>query len=240
MSKHPLQNPKNRKVYYRNFIKKSDRKESVFRKKVRGYFKGQLKRVIKQLRNKKDFIDDIFDDVTENNIAINLFIPVLEKMLIDSGQDARDLLEEGKDFVYTTDMRRWLDEKVDIFTKEINDVTFDKLKQEFQNSLELNEDRKTLEKRIMNVYDGYDEKRSKRIARTEVQGVTQKGTFEGYKQTNIDIKIWVATSDSRTRDSHAALNGEEKPLRAPFSNGLMHPGDPSGSAAEIINCRCTI
>jgi len=26
----------------------------------------------------------------------------------------------------------------------------------------------------------------------------------------------------------------------PFTNGLMYPLDPSGSAAEVINCRCVL
>jgi SPP1 gp7 family putative phage head morphogenesis protein len=53
-------------------------------------------------------------------------------------------------------------------------------------------------------------------------------------------KEWVATLDDRTRNSHQKLDGETRPLDQPFSNGLMHPGDPSGTAAEVINCRCTM
>lgn len=53
------------------------------------------------------------------------------------------------------------------------------------------------------------------------------------------VKQWDAVLDGRTRDSHRRVDGEIRELDEKFSNGLMFPGDPSGSAAEVINCRCT-
>ena len=64
--------------------------------------------------------------------------------------------------------------------------------------------------------------------------------MEGYKQAGLTTKIWVAVQDGETRDSHAITDGEEKPINMAFSNGLMFPGDPNGSAEEVINCRCVI
>ena len=52
------------------------------------------------------------------------------------------------------------------------------------------------------------------------------------------VKQWDATLDGLTRESHVAVDGEIRELDEPFSNGLMFPGDPSGGAAEVINCRC--
>lgn len=43
----------------------------------------------------------------------------------------------------------------------------------------------------------------------------------------------------RTRESHRRVDGEIRELDEKFSNGLMFPGDPNGSAAEVVNCRCT-
>lgn len=78
------------------------------------------------------------------------------------------------------------------------------------------------------------------IARTEVHNATQYGTLEGYKQAGLTTKIWVSVMDEATRESHASIDGEERPMNTPFSNGLMLPGDPNGPAEETINCRCTI
>lgn len=54
------------------------------------------------------------------------------------------------------------------------------------------------------------------------------------------LASWVATLDDKTRESHQKVDGEWQELDKPFSNGLMYPGDPRGSAAEVVNCRCTL
>ncbi len=84
-----------------------------------------------------------------------------------------------------------------------------------------------------------------RIARTETTNVMSQSRMDAFKKSEEKglrvVKIWEAHIDSRTRDSHASLNGEERPLDEPFSNGLMRPGDQSaGKPSETINCRCTM
>lgn len=84
---------------------------------------------------------------------------------------------------------------------------------------------------------------AKRIARTEghrIQQTSSRDAQYAAKKKGCDVvKQWDASLDSRTRDSHARVDGEIRELDEKFSNGLMFPGDPSGSAAEVINCRCT-
>jgi len=83
-----------------------------------------------------------------------------------------------------------------------------------------------------------------RIARTETTRNMNRGrldTFEEAQKLGIKLqKVWLAASDSRTRDSHSSLNGETRDMDEEFSNSLMYPGDPSGPAEEVINCRCTL
>lgn len=85
--------------------------------------------------------------------------------------------------------------------------------------------------------------RAKTIARTEGHRIQQTSTCDAQyaaKKRGADIvKQWNATLDGRTRDSHRMVDGEIRELDEEFSNGLMFPGDPSGSAAEVVNCRCT-
>jgi len=83
-----------------------------------------------------------------------------------------------------------------------------------------------------------------RIARTEMHTASTIGADEAARSTGLEmIKEWASTEDSRTRPSHAEADGDEVPLDEPFVVGdarLMVPGDPSGPAEEIINCRCAI
>ena len=89
---------------------------------------------------------------------------------------------------------------------------------------------------------GYN--RAVRIARTEghrIQCTSTMDVMEQAKARGADVlKQWDATLDAKTRESHVALDGEIREVDKPFSNGLMFPGDPHGSAAEVVNCRCAL
>lgn len=83
-----------------------------------------------------------------------------------------------------------------------------------------------------------------RIARTEGHRVQVQSTMDACykaKDNGADVvKQWDATLDRRTRKSHQKVDGEIRELDEPFSNGLMFPSDPSGGAAEVVNCRCAL
>lgn len=85
--------------------------------------------------------------------------------------------------------------------------------------------------------------RAKTIARTEGHRIQQMSTVDAQQAAKAKgadvVKQWDATLDGRTRDSHRRVDGEIRELDEKFSNGLMFPGDPSGGAAEVVNCRCT-
>ena len=89
---------------------------------------------------------------------------------------------------------------------------------------------------------GYN--RAIRIARTEghrIQCTSAMDAMHTAKQRGCNVvKQWDSTLDARTRDSHAKVDGEIREVDKPFSNGLMFPGDPNGSAAEVVNCRCAL
>lgn len=90
--------------------------------------------------------------------------------------------------------------------------------------------------------------RGENVGRTESMASLNGAQFEAYRQAvakgtvrpNAVRKVWIATRDLRTRDTHRALNGDSVGLHEPFANGLMYPGDPAGPAREVINCRCTL
>ncbi len=86
--------------------------------------------------------------------------------------------------------------------------------------------------------------RAVRIARTEGHRIQcQAGMDACYKAKDKGadvLKQWDSTLDSRTRESHTIVDGELRELDEKFSNGLMFPGDPSGGAAEVVNCRCAL
>jgi hypothetical protein len=91
--------------------------------------------------------------------------------------------------------------------------------------------------------------RAETIARTEAMTslheaqaqATEQAIANGVNRTDVRY-TWRATHDNRTRDSHAAMDGDTVAEGERFVTGagntLEYPGDPSGPPEEVINCRC--
>lgn len=90
--------------------------------------------------------------------------------------------------------------------------------------------------------------RARLITRTELN----KGAFFGRKLAMDDSdweteKEWIAANDHRTRHSHRAVDGDVIDSDGKFEvstpkggiDYMVGPGDPTASAANLCNCRCT-
>jgi len=95
--------------------------------------------------------------------------------------------------------------------------------------------------------------RGETIARTETLKALNAGRQEALDQLienpNNDVqaqdvvRAWDSTGDARTRETHAAADGQVAAQGVPFTVGgysMMYPGDSSMGAppGETINCRC--
>ncbi len=92
--------------------------------------------------------------------------------------------------------------------------------------------------------------RAETIARTETitslhaaqeQAMNQAIQSGAIGATQVSF-VWRTAHDSRVRDSHQVMDGQVRPRGQDFITGsgahLRYPGDPTGPAAETINCRC--
>jgi len=84
-----------------------------------------------------------------------------------------------------------------------------------------------------------------RIARTETTFASAYAAMRAASQSNFEMtKEWIAAKDDRTRKDHRLENGQIVDFNDPFimndGSQLQYPGDPKGTAAQVINCRCTI
>jgi uncharacterized protein with gpF-like domain len=96
-------------------------------------------------------------------------------------------------------------------------------------------------KALSSTFDDLTSWRAETIARTEMVGSFNGASRQAAEDSNVVLaREWLATGGTRTRESHAFLDGQRTiGMSDPYANGLMYPGDPSGSGAETINCRCT-
>jgi len=90
----------------------------------------------------------------------------------------------------------------------------------------------------------FNKERADRIARTEVHMASNFATQEAVKSTRLRLeKEWVSMADERTRVAHRGANGQRVEMNADFTVGgerMAYPGDPRGSAGNVINCRCVL
>lgn len=89
------------------------------------------------------------------------------------------------------------------------------------------------------------DQRAMTIARTELGTAMNHGHDVGARRASEEYgleleKGWASAGDDRVRASHAELHGVFVSMDEPFANGLMYPGDPSGPAEEVVNCRCVL
>ena len=81
-------------------------------------------------------------------------------------------------------------------------------------------------------------------ARTEVLPRYHEGQVEGMRQSGvIEKKEWLSAFADDSRDEHMAADGQVVGIDESFVVGgesLAYPGDPGGSATNIINCLCDV
>jgi len=91
------------------------------------------------------------------------------------------------------------------------------------------------------VYKILEEKylgRSLTVARTISGTALNTGRYGAFQASGVTHHKWVTSRDLHVRPSHAAQHGVIREIGRTFPNGLLHPHDPTGSAGEVINCRC--
>jgi hypothetical protein len=239
---HPLRDKAFRHKYAEARFKKLDRMQTDILRRVKNFFRDQQNRILIQLpfdkRKRVKAFDGFFDVALELKITEDFILPIIKEVLEDSAKDIADMFDAT--FVSTGDINAWIRDRAELFSKQVTNTTYKDLQKIFTE----NEGQpfNVLAEKVSELYDGYSIDRAMVIVRTETHGASQKGTFEMYKQAGVGIKIWAwfAGDKGGVRDGHLAIDGEERPIDMPFSNGLMFAGDPSADPSETINCNCSI
>lgn len=202
----------------------------------------------------KEMRDKLADDYTHANIrAINALNGALPQVFAENVNYSTYNIEQLSGLntsftLYNQDtVNRLVLDNPDILPKPSVDIPKDQLwnRQHIQSAILQGvlqgESMTKVAKRLQQV-SAMNNTAAQRSARTAMTGAQNGGRVEGYKRAeSLGIKMlqeWVATYDSRTRHSHAILDGERRKVGEKFSNGLLYPGDPNGAGSEVYNCRC--
>lgn len=125
----------------------------------------------------------------------------------------------------------------------IGDLVWETARGELIKGLDLGEGVAEIRERVIESAN-LSTRRAEVVARTEINSAMNNGAYAQMQVLDVaTIKEWIATNDSRTRESHAEVDGEEIDGDAKFMVGgfpMDHPHDLSAPPGETINCRCTL
>lgn len=95
---------------------------------------------------------------------------------------------------------------------------------------------------IKKEFEDFSRYRAWMIARTEVVGASNHGSFQGAKQSGVVLKKeWITSLDDRVRERHKEMHGKIVGLEDKFGNDLTFPGEYIADApSDTINCRCVM
>ena len=243
------------------FDSKATSTEPGFKKQVRKIASAQNKDINK-------IVTDATTDGASIDVAIDKYFKLDETAAatkrtlapawiyaMEAGRDhANSMLERkaASDLSITNQMFNiWVEQYGLEKAKEINDTTNKMLKKKLTTVLAdsiANGD--SLANRIKKliaatdgVYENMSKIRAELIARTEATTTVNYGSFATYKAEDVKEKEWIYTHDDRTRDAHKDIDPVIVGIDESFNVGgemMSFPGDPTASAANVCNCRCTI
>ena len=248
------------KLLWRRFLRRREGDERQVRALVTDLFRRQKESVLQKLRNEEEgkvVPEELFDMAAWIKAFRVEFRPVLRRIVEEAGGQALEDLgfEPSRQLVLDFDLTdpevlRFLERRAQRFAVEINETTWELLRDSMVEGIELGEGIPALEIRVEAIMEGRIRSSAETIARTEVIGASNGGTLAAYRQSKVvRRKEWLAALDERTRtppDSqfdHLGAHGERVGLSEKFTRtgeALEHPGDGAGSAGNIINCRCTM
>jgi hypothetical protein len=141
-------------------------------------------------------------------------------------------------------LNRWVSTKV----TQINRTTESQIRGIIRNGLDEGFGVDKIAGRIRSLAPSFSALRAHVIARTETHTAANFGAQHAAELTGLDMKReWVSALDARTRDEpdadHVDADGQVVGMKEPFivsGESLMFPGDPAGSAANTIMCRCAV
>jgi HK97 family phage portal protein len=188
---------------------------------------------------------NLFDPYQEAERWRAEFGPLMAEALTNVGLEEIQDLGLDIDFdLNRPEVQAELGEILGKFARKVNETTYNDLRPIFSEA----ESEGASIPDIIEMLSGYWEGRKsiasrERIARTTMTSINNAGDEAVWGQTeHVKGSEWLAALDERTRPAHREAHGQKRRQGQMFNVGgenLAYPGDPGGSPANIINCRCT-
>lgn len=151
-------------------------------------------------------------------------------------------LRIAREFIATRPMQARITQVLDTTIEWVNELTAEGLRE----GLTTDQVATQIQEKWTDPESPINRFRAERISRTETISAANKGSQQGVIDSDVDaLKFWISATDDRVRDAHDTGQNPSLsvpiPLTDPYivdNEALMFPGDPAGSAHNVINCRC--
>lgn len=217
------------------------------------FLSSTLERELKMMEYKtlRDDTNVLFNKRREDRLLKKAMLPQTKKELAISGQQAinshgkKDFTpidRKGEQFRLTDpavqkQLKRFMNRLV-----KVNDTTYDAIKDIIARAIDEGLSVEAVATQIKKEFNQITRVRSKLIAKTEMNGIINAGTWLGGGQAGATMKEWISAFISTTRPEHADADSQIVKMNKPFNVGgelLMFPGDPTGSVGNVANCYCS-
>ncbi len=161
-----------------------------------------------------------------------------------SGQQLFD--EIGKDSVWrlpSQDAIQFIEDRANLLAN-VPDEIHTEIMQSIEQGLQNGESRKDLMARISTAFDEIGKGRAETIANTETAAAFNYARDKAMREAGVTHKRWLHSQSpliKEPRPTHVEADGQVVPIDEPFDIGgvkMIHPGDESAPADEVINCHC--
>ena len=220
--------PEKLDLQWKQFDRRLRKDLPQFESEVKDFFDAQKERLLNHLQLKEDFTAELFFAEEEMLYIMNLiengYMRFLERGFSFSGANGLGMLAQG------------MKDQFKMYSRSINETTKKKL-------VEMSKSGELSKEKINEIYKQFEDTRVPTIAESTAVSGFNAGLWVGYQANGYKSKIWVNQLDNKVRDSHIIANGQKVKIMEYFSVGtdlMLYPGDPTASAQEVINCRCTI
>jgi uncharacterized protein with gpF-like domain len=205
------------------------------------------------------------ESVVNNQTArlINIFIKQYQRVFATAGELVFDELEIKKIIRYQVkDAESIFEQAIRLFINQfaaqkvttlIDPTTKGQLSLIIQRGLTEGLSNREISKLILKTGNIQSGRRAIVIAKTETHTAMTYGIDQAVASTGVEFeREWSTAGDERVRPSrgskqrfynHRIVDGQTRKQNEPFDvsgEKLMYPGDPTGSAGNIVQCRCIL
>jgi len=199
-------------------------------------------------------VSDVDHVVNEQTIRLRKILRAhYRRVALTAGRKATQAFDPDKSMKesFWNDINTYIALNTGRKIKQIQGNTLNSITRVMQAGIREGETNREIATRLRNTGKVNSKFNALRIARTETLGMYNRATDASVAETGLKfIRVWSTTKDLRTRRrkkgspyDHWKVDGQKRQQNEAFdisNESLSFPGDPKGSAGNIINCRCVL